>query len=308
MNRVERMTGILLLLLDRPHTAADIARRFEVSKRTVFRDVQALCEIGVPIIAREGVGGGYSLPPEHRVPALPLTAHETFLLLLALNALARLVDIPFAQERASLIAKLRSVLPAQQLADVGPLLAAVAVDVPERQERALFLEPLLEAIRQHSWVRITYRSATRTSIQHILPRHISAQQGYWYCVAYAHEHAAERTYRVDRILDLAPADEPIQGLHVPPSPPYDDPAHPEVVVSMTARGAALVESEPHIGPLIDHLPDGTGRLVFRCPPGELPWFARYFAGLGTDADVRAPDTLREQLARLGHNLAVQYGQ
>ena len=60
--------------------------------------------------------------------------------------------------------------------------------------------------------------------------------------------------------------------------------------------------------LIDHLPDGTGRLVFRCPPGELPWFARYFAGLGTDADVRAPDTLREQLARLGHTLAVQYGQ
>jgi predicted DNA-binding transcriptional regulator YafY len=60
MNRTDRLTAILLLLQERSRTAGEIARHFEVSRRTVLRDVQALCEIGVPIVAREGVGGGAS--------------------------------------------------------------------------------------------------------------------------------------------------------------------------------------------------------------------------------------------------------
>jgi len=57
MNRVDRLTAILLLLQERPRTSEEIARRFEVSKRTVLRDVQALSEMGVPVIARDGAGG-----------------------------------------------------------------------------------------------------------------------------------------------------------------------------------------------------------------------------------------------------------
>ena len=62
MNRTERLTAIILLLQERPRTAEQIARAFEVSRRTILRDMQALSEIGVPLIAREGAGGGYALP------------------------------------------------------------------------------------------------------------------------------------------------------------------------------------------------------------------------------------------------------
>ena len=62
MNRIDRLTGILLLLQRRPRTAEEIARRFEVSKRTVVRDMWALRDIGVPIFAQDGAKGGYSLP------------------------------------------------------------------------------------------------------------------------------------------------------------------------------------------------------------------------------------------------------
>src|SRR2546427_612593 len=63
MNRIERLTAILMLLQDKPRSATEIARHFEVSKRTILRDVQALCEMGVPVIAQDGARGGYSLPP-----------------------------------------------------------------------------------------------------------------------------------------------------------------------------------------------------------------------------------------------------
>ena len=62
LNRIDRLTAIILLLQGGRRTAGEIARRFEVSKRTVFRDIQALCEIGIPIVTEAGAHGGYTLP------------------------------------------------------------------------------------------------------------------------------------------------------------------------------------------------------------------------------------------------------
>src|SRR5512147_618357 len=111
MNHIERLAAILLLLQEHPHTSEEIARRFEISRRTVLRDVQALSEMGVPVIAREGPGGGYTLPADYHTQPLPLTRNEAFLLLLSLAAVERLSDLPFKHELASLQVKLRAVLP-----------------------------------------------------------------------------------------------------------------------------------------------------------------------------------------------------
>ena len=306
MNRIDRLTGILLLLQEQPRTAAGIARHFEVSRRTILRDIQALCEIGVPVIAREGVGGGYSLPEGYRPAPLPLSSSEVFLLLLALSTIARLADTPFGQARATLAAKLRALLPGEQLPDIERMLATVGVDVPERIERAPLLDALIAAAQERRWVRVIYRSAERRTTQHLLPRQIFAQQGYWYCRAYSAEHAAERTYRVDRLEALEPSGDDFQPPPTPDPLPYDHVSHPQVVVALTARGVAAVESDPHLGRQIERLPDGSGRLSFRCPPDELDWFARYFASLGSHADVGAPAELRQRMREIGRMLVERY--
>lgn len=307
MNRLDRMAAILMVLQHRPRTAAALARDFEVSRRTVLRDVQALCEIGVPIIAREGVGGGYSLPDGYALAPLPLTGGEAFLLALALKRLEQLPDLPFLAERASLAAKVGAILPAQA-AGAAPLLESVALEVPPRTQRAPGMPLLIAAIRDGRWVRIDYQSAERRSIQHILPQAISEQQGFWYCRAYAHERGGERTYRVDRILAIA---DPAADFAPPPAPAvvaYHAADHPEIRVELTRRGVAYVEAEPHLGPAIERLADGRGRLAFRCPPGELDWYARYFASLGPDVQVAAPPELRERLHALGVELVRRYAQ
>ncbi len=83
MNRIDRLTAIILLLQGGKRTASQIARRFEVSKRTVFRDIEALCEMGVPIVTEAGVHGGYELMPDYSMTPLQLTARETLLLRLS---------------------------------------------------------------------------------------------------------------------------------------------------------------------------------------------------------------------------------
>jgi predicted DNA-binding transcriptional regulator YafY len=306
MNRIDRLTGILLLLHQRPRTSEEIARHFEVSRRTVLRDVQALCEIGVPVIAREGARGGYSLPEDYALAPLPLSAREAFLLLLALSSVTRLADAPFAAERESLAAKLRAVVPRAHVAGAEALLATVAMDVPERTLPAPFLDELIDAAHRGRWLRVTYQSAERESVQHLLPRQVFAQNGLWYCRAHAHERGEERTYRVDRVRAAEPATAGFERLRAPAPTPYHHDSHPQVVVVLTARGAAYAESEPHVGAQIERGPDGAGRLAFRCPPGELDYFARYFASLGAEADVRAPQELRDRIRRIGEQLVDRY--
>jgi biotin operon repressor len=111
MNRIDRLTAIILLLQTGRRTASEIARRFEVSRRTVLRDIDALGQIGVPILAETGAHGGYTLMPDYSLAPLQLTARETLLLRLALSSVAQLADAPFKAERESLLVKIQALLP-----------------------------------------------------------------------------------------------------------------------------------------------------------------------------------------------------
>ncbi len=310
MNRIDRLTGILLLLQRRPRRADEIARRFEVSKRTVVRDMWALREIGVPIFAQEGAKGGYSLPADYRLAPLPLTPRGMFLLLLALDAIDSHADVPFAQERTTLRGKLHALLPDEELAQVERWLRTTSIAVPKRRQHAPFLDALIEATGQtgqRRWLRITYQSVRRRTFCTIYPREVFAQQGFWYCNAHVYETGAERMYRVDRIIALA-TDEDDTNLpeSPPPAPPYDDDAHPLIIATPNASGAARLESEPHLGQILMRLADGSATLSLRCPPGELDFYARLSVMLGCDAEVSEPPGLREQLRELGKQLAEHY--
>ena len=308
MNRIERMAAILLLLQERTHTAGQIAGRFEVSRRTILRDIQALSEMGVPVIAREGPGGGYSLPGDYHSEPLPLTGNETFLLLMALSALQRLGDLPFRQERASLLAKLRALLPPSGLSGADATLALAAVDIPERPQRAPFLEELLSAAAAGRWIKAVYQSSQRTSTQHLLPRQVYMQDGFWYCRAYAQERGEERNYRADRFQSVQAPDANFEPGPAVESLPYDHESYPRMIAQLTPRGVAQLESDRHLGSRLQRSPDGSASLDMRFPPGDLDWYARLFAGLGEDAAVLAPPELRRRILAIGQNLAAQYAK
>jgi predicted DNA-binding transcriptional regulator YafY len=306
MTRIERLAAILLLLQSRPYTSTEIARRFEISRRTVLRDVQALSEMGVPVIAREGPGGGYSLPEDYRTHPLPINVSEAFLLLLALSALQNLPDLPFRQELASLTAKLRAITPSANLSDAENLLVMDEIEMPVQEGRAPFLETLVEAARDQIWLRAVYQSAERISTQHLLINQVYTQGGFWYCRAFSHEHAQARTYRADRFQTLTQPAPDFVPAPLPESLPYWHESYPRIVAQLTRRGAAQLESDRHIGRMIQHHPDGTIELVFHCPPEELGWFANQFAMLGSEIDVLEPLELRQKLFETGQKLVRRY--
>ena len=117
MNRIDRLLGILLEFQARGELRGeDLARRFEVSVRTIYRDVQALSEMGVPVVATPGTGyrllDGYFLPPLRFTPA------EAALLAIGGNIVRARLDPELQSAADGAIAKLRGVLPPEQRAAV----------------------------------------------------------------------------------------------------------------------------------------------------------------------------------------------
>src|SRR5437868_8293576 len=110
MNRTDRLLAIVLELQARRYTRAeDLAAQFEISVRTVYRDVLALCESGVPVISTPGYG--YSLAPGYFLPPLTLTPDEAGTLSLASSFVGEQHAAPYKQSVDTASKKIEKLLP-----------------------------------------------------------------------------------------------------------------------------------------------------------------------------------------------------
>ncbi len=306
MNRIDRLTAILLLLQGGKRTAREIAHRFEVSRRTIQRDIDALCEMGIPIAADLGVSGGYSLPPDYSLPPLALTLHEALLLRLALSSVSQLSETPFKQERESLLAKVQTLLPRREHEELDQLTQTLSLDVPSQPYPTPFLDHLLESARAKQWVAVTYSSEKEISQQTLLPMHVRTEAGLWYCEAYSSERKATRVYRVDRFLEVKAAPSPPQLQH-PASPiVHVHPSFPEVCIHLTARGVLRLEREPYLAARIQPQGNGEGLLSVRLRREEYDWLVRILLTLGTNAKVLEPEALRIRVQQEAQEIACHY--
>jgi len=297
MSRTDRLTGIILALQGGRQTAAQLAARFEVSRRTILRDVDALSQIGVPVVAFPGVGGGFALAEGYHLPPLHLSAGETAVLLLALGALGGPGATPFGEARETVEAKLRAALQPGVLAEAERALDGVGIDPLRQPPDGAHLQALHDAVRRERWVSVEYASLRRVASHLLLPRRLSAVDGRWYCVAVSHEAGEERRYRLDRVRAVrtvpAPADaETARRAAARSRRAYDDPDHPEVVVRITYQGLRLTEAARYGAGRTTQVAPDAWELRFRCPPGELGYYAREIHALGPSAVVLTPPELR----------------
>jgi predicted DNA-binding transcriptional regulator YafY len=292
MNRVDRLTAILLILQGGKRTATEIAQRFEVSKRTIQRDIQALCEIGIPITAEAGNSGGYSLPSDYSLPPLALTLHEALLLRLALSGLAQLSTAPFKQERESLLTKVQTLIPRQKSVEVNQFQQHLSLAVPSHALPTPFLDTLLEHARAERWVAVTYRSEKGISQQTLLPMQIVTSQGFWYCHAYSYERREARIYRVDRFLAVQSI---LAPENVEPFPEHEVPPPPEVRLHLTPRGVLILESDHLLGARIQRSGDEGGWICGHFPLYEYEWLVRVIISLGREVEILSPAELRTRV-------------
>ena len=213
MNRTDRLLALILeLQRGGPRTAATLAARFETSKRTIYRDLDALGEAGVPIISTPG--RGYELDPEYFLPPLRFTSDEATLLLLGAEFMAQSFDAQYRSAARAAGAKIEAVLPATTRAEVGYLrenIRFVAEDLPGRGDTSQPLHERLQVLRRAIVARqqVRFRYFARQSLdgrsgewREVDPYSLAFVSGAWYLVALDHARRDLRNFRLDRIESL----------------------------------------------------------------------------------------------------------
>lgn len=313
MARTARLLDILITLRTRPRfTVAELMAIFGVSRRTMLRDLHALSEMGVPLLATPGPHGGYGLIADRCALPLTLTGDEAIGITLSYDAFLRYAQSPFAAQSLSAITKLRNTLPADVVAEIDRIGRHVAVIERPRTYRAPFLADILAAAVDGAHLRIIYDSSSGLGERTIFPHGLYAASGFWYCGCFDYRRATNVSLRADRFVAL----ERIAGPDRPaPIAMRDWFATVETLdgrqgeglalrARVTARGLKRFE----LAAFADEIaPDGDGGLLETLiPAAEIDYYARQFLAVGADIVIESPPGLVAALRDLARDVLAHY--
>jgi predicted DNA-binding transcriptional regulator YafY len=304
-----RLLNLLSLLqTQREWPGSELARRLEVSPRTVRRDIERLRELGYPVEATMGPVGGYRLVAGTAMPPLLLDDEEAVAIAVGLRTAAgHAVDgIEEASVRA--LAKLAQVLPARLRRRVGALSAATvslpAGDGPTVDPDQLIV--LARAIANHERLRFEYQAGDGVETTRLAEPHRLVSAGRrWYLLAYDNDWDDWRTFRVDRVRDPLPT-----GVRYAPRVlPARDVAEyvTERFHSMAPTYRTVATLHAPVADVVRRLGDSAGELrpldertcQLRSHTDTLEWLAFRLTMLGCEFEVHEPPELARYLRALG---------
>ena len=214
MNRTDRLRALgeeLRRAGRRGRTAAQLAATFEVSERTVKRDVSALQQAGLPVWAQAGPGGGYVLDAAATLPPVDLTAPQAVAVAVALAATP---DAPFAADGRAALEKILDVLDpvARRRVEQHGALLWVREGPPAPPSRAG--AAVERALLERRVVALRYRDRHGRPSRRRVEPHLLARTGdHWYLIAWCLDRDAPRWFRSDRIEDAAVTAQAVEERH-----------------------------------------------------------------------------------------------
>lgn len=314
MNRIDRLVGIVVLLQSRKIVRAeDIAKHFNMSLRTVYRDMKALGEAGVPIAAE--AGEGYSLVEGYHLPPVMFTADEASALMLGGKFLEKLTDRSMVENAQSALLKIQAVLPEQTQERWERLQEATEVFLRSGEGQPGFRKDSMtfcqEAIAQRRVISMEYYSGYREafSSREVEPLGLLFYSNHWHLIAYCRFRQDFRDFRTDRMKRIVVMDE-----HYQPRPDHtlqrylenfnkmEDPVRVEVKFDRSI--ATYVRERQNFG-LIEEQEVEDGVIMTYLVP-RLEMMVHQVLAHGTLAVVLSPPKLREQLKKTATSVAQQY--
>jgi predicted DNA-binding transcriptional regulator YafY len=314
MNRTDRLVAMVMHLQGRRLVrAAELARRYEVSVRTVYRDIAALGEAGVPIAGEPGVG--YSLVPGYHLPPVMLTADEAAALFVGAEMVKQFTDASLTEAMNTAVDKLRAVLPRDRQEHVERLARqTVIVGRPGHAAANPAAHPWLLAVQrgvaQRRVLRLDYRAGAggNQTVREVEPLGVVFYRGAWTLVAWCRLRRDVRHFRVDRIQKLE-----AQGETVPPRQDFslarhlaEESAGDTLAARVWFAQAAQERAQAENSATMTVETARNGGAEFSFTTFSYEWLARWVLSFGTDAEAISPEPLRELVRRESEAIARRY--
>ena len=289
-----RLFEILYLLMARGTlTARELAQRLEVSVRTIYRDIDTLSSAGVPLYTAKGKGGGISLLEGAVLNRTVLTGEEQDQILLALQSLRAAGQPTAGDVLGRLSALFGKTEPAWIEVDFSRW-GAAGQDQPKFQL-------LRQAVVQRRVLAFDYIDAQgRRSRRQVCPVKLIFRAKAWYLQAFCRSRLDYRTFKVDRMGQLALEEEHFDPL--PPPPPLEVPAGPDYpLVRLRLEGEEAARCYEDFWPgEVTRQPDGALLVETHLPVDR--WLVGYVLSYGGRARVLGPEELRQAVGRAAEKI------
>ncbi len=310
MNRTDRLLAIVMELQAKGwQRAKDLAVRFEISKRTVYRDMQALSESGVPVVSMPGQG--YSLVEGYFLPPLTFSADEALILLLGGGFMAGNFDAEYRRAAQTAVSKIEAVLTDDLRADVNYLQSSLRFIPSSVSASPEILQPLRRAIIQRRTVQFDYHTRFTDDVggaknsRSADPYALVNAGNHWYMIAYCHLRHDVRNFRLDRIDQI----EVLRRAFARP-PTFDiqqmQPSPRELIVRALFDqevGRWVREEQSFYFEALEQQPNGLlVTLKVRREDDVFQWLL----GWGAHVRVLEPDSLRQRLIAEARSILSKY--
>jgi len=316
MNRIDRLTAILLQLqTKRWHTASEIAEKFEISIRTVYRDIRALDEAGVPIGTE--TGKGYFLVEGYHLPPVMFTREEAGSLLIAGKLIDKLTDISVRKQFQTAINKIKAVLPEVEKEIIEDLNNRVEVFYSPVSEREgypnNYISDIQKALTGNKCLLIdydTFYSQEKTRNRLVDPIGLVYYGNTWHLIGFCKLRNDTRDFRVDRITSLKITDECASIKKTDALKEYftriwDKGDLIETTVWFDNRVASsIVSVKYYFGYVDEKVKNGGVEMNFAV--NDINYIARWLLSYGNMIKVVKPSSLQVLMVELVRELSIAY--
>ncbi len=312
--RFDRIVAIFIQLQSkRVIKAQELADRFDVSLRTIYRDLKSLENAGVPIGGEPGIG--YSLVDGYRLAPVMFSREEASSFIAAEKLMQQFPDRNIGRQFESAMFKVKSVLRGSEKDFIEALSPHISVEPAQKPAQILpsLFERIFESLTTHKQVTITYKTpeADHPSVRDLEPVGIFQENGFWYLLGYCHLREDYRQFRLDRIQTIQRTEKPFTRKHGTVNEhrkQFDQAAKTKVSILVDRTVLRYLRYDRHYYGFISEEPRGEKVQLNFLTTDLEDGFARWYLMFGDFAEIIEPPSLIKRIREIAEKTLQNVGR
>ncbi|SDN54294.1 helix-turn-helix transcriptional regulator [Acetanaerobacterium elongatum] len=307
--KVDRLVSIIMILLDKERIGAqELAELFEVSPRTIYRDIDTINMAGIPVRSTSGVGGGFEIMQEYKIDKKVFSTDDLSAILMGLSSLSNMMR---GNELVNALAKVKSFIPADRAKDIELKANQLCIDLsPWMGNRNIqpYLEMIKAALQESKLLSFEYiaHHGNKTA-RTVEPYQLVLKSSYWYLHGYCHKRNDFRLFRLSRISNLQMLEETFTPRD------YEKPILDFADILETMQTKIKLRIHKSVMDRVldyctyeDFLPDDDEHYIVRFPFIENEYYYNILFSFGDKCECLEPLHIRTEMKRRIHDIAAIY--
>lgn len=307
--KVDRLVSIIMILLDKERIGSqELADMFEVSPRTIYRDIDTINMAGIPVRSTSGVGGGFEIMQKYKIDRKVFSSADLSAILMGLSSLSNMIR---GDELVNALAKVKSFIPADKAKDITLKANQICIDLTSwmgNRNMQPYLEMIKTALQENNLLSFAYidRYGNKTA-RTAEPYQLVLKSSHWYWQGYCHTRNDFRLFRLSRMSNLQMKEETFTPREYQ-KPQLD---FTDILATMQTKIKIRIHKSV-MERVLDYcayeqfLPDGDEHFIVNFPFIENEYYYDILLSFGDKCECLEPLHIRAEMKRRIHDIATLY--